>query len=189
MKKILVLAILIASPLSISAQNQHLQFKNIPIDGNINEFVEQLKNEGFVLNKLEDTSAILEGNFANEACEIFVTASPKTKTVWKVTAYLPKTKTWSSIKSEYKTFKANCTVKYGTPRSFEYFKDPYYEGDGYEMQAVRLEKCTYNSYWTIPEGYIKVAISKFEQVSLSYEDKQNSEKDDGERSESIMNDI
>jgi hypothetical protein len=189
MKKTLLSFALTLVTLLTFAQNQHLKFKDIPIDGPLAEFVGKLRQQGFVLNEMDGDSAVLEGEFVNETCEIYVAASPISNTVWSVGVYLPKMTSWSSIKSKYHSFKANFTAKYGTPRSYEYFSDPYYEGDGYEMQAVRLEECTYVSFWTIPEGHLKVEISKFEQLYFDYEDRINSEKDDMERNQSIMNDI
>ena len=45
------------------------------------------------------------------------------------------------------------TKKYGEPKDhFEFFSSPYYEGDGYELQALRKEKCNYISFWTLDKG-------------------------------------
>lgn len=50
-----------------------------------------------------------------------------------------------------------------------------YEGDGYELQAVRKEKCTYSTFYDTPRGYIAVQISNFECLLVGYEDKINIE--------------
>jgi hypothetical protein len=174
----------------LSAQDTHLTFKDIPINGELSSFVEKLKKEGFLLEKIDGNIAILKGKFVNRDCEIYVFATPKTLIARNVTVYLPKETTWSSIKSDYHSFKASFWAKYGAPaNSYEFFSKPYYEGDGYEMQALRLEKCTYASFWDVPEGTIVVKISEFEQISFVYEDKTNTEKGNAEKLENVMNDI
>lgn len=39
------------------------------------------------------------------------------------------------------------TLKYGKAESYRHFKTPYEDGDGYEMQAVKLGKADIASYW------------------------------------------
>lgn len=188
MKKIILF--LFAVLLSLSANAQHLKFKDIFIDGEISLFVEKLQGEGFTLEKLNGNIAILKGIFVNKNCEIYVRATPKTNIVYSVTVYLPEETTWSSIKSSYQSFKTSFWAKYGTPtESYEFFSKPYYEGDGYEMQAIRLEKCRYASYWDTSEGIILIQISKFEQISFDYEDKINSEIASNEKLENVLDDI
>ena len=66
------------------------------------------------------------------------------------------------------------TEKYGEPdKGYEFFSDPYSLGDGYELQAVRLEKCFYLQVWNANEKFpnqtLAVRMNKGLYVSLVYE--------------------
>lgn len=50
--------------------------------------------------------------------------------------------------STYRSMKDVLSKKYGSPdNEYEFFKKPYYAGDGYEEQALRLGKATFASVW------------------------------------------
>lgn len=165
--KILITLILTFFSLSISAQ----QFDGVPISGSLTNAIAKFKAKGYILSKIEGDAAIMKGKIATYPIELIVLCTPKTKQVYKVVAFLEKDISWKSLKANYFRFKDIFTDKYGQEESeYEYFTDPYYEGDGYELQAVRLEKCTYSTYWFDKMGMnIAVEISKYEQVRLAYE--------------------
>lgn len=194
MKKIvIVLIVIIFSPIGIdlfSQNNRHLTFKNIPITGKLPDFVNLMEKEGFNLLNTKNNTAVMEGRFVNQTCEIYVIATPKSNIVWKVVVYLPENNNWISIKTNYNDFKDQFRKKYGSSfKHYEFFIKPYYEGDGYEMQAIRNEKCRYLSIWDLPEGSIAVEISKYEQIKFTYEDKINGDKLTKEKSAQIQDDI
>ncbi|NDV47517.1 hypothetical protein D0T49_10710 [Paludibacter sp. 221] len=165
----------------------HMTFKNIPINGSVSEFCKKLTDNGFVLDKKEKGYASLTGKFVNQECEILVLGSAKSDLTWKVVAYLPEKTSWGNLKSQYFDLKAQFTAKYGEGKAYEFFSDPYYEGDGYEIQALKKEKCTYVTFWKVDNGNISLEISKYSQVAISYEDKENYAIRENER-ESIIND-
>lgn len=168
---------------------EHLTFKNVPLNGDINNFAKELVKQGFTIKETKGNVIIMSGSYVNRECEVLVLATKKTNIVWKVAIYLPEETIWSSIKYDYLKLKEQFITKYGTGKSYEYFSNPYYEGDGYEMQAVKLEKCNYITFWEKPEGSISLKISKYEQIAVSYEDTINSALDDKEKAETISNDI
>lgn len=190
MKKSIFILIIALFSLNASAQSKHLTFKDIPIDGKISNFVEKMKNVGFSLVEIKGNFATMNGQFAEKNCEIIIVSSPETNTVWKVSAYFPKETTWSSMKSTYQSYKEQYQQKYGNPTdSFEFFSDPYFEGDGYELQAISNEKCSYFTYWESDLGIISLKISKFKQVCAQYEDKINVDLKNKENSVKIKKDI
>lgn len=82
MKKLLLLFTLVFSINIIGAQNTHLTFKSIPIDGNVNDFAAGLSKKGFTqIRDLEDNSILLEGRFADFDAVIGLKATPKSKTI------------------------------------------------------------------------------------------------------------
>ena len=66
----------------------------------------------------------------------------------------------------YRSMKGILTDKYGKPEEdFNFFKKPYYEGDGYEEQAIRLGKATFASFWP----GIMLEINEMLTVQVIYE--------------------
>lgn len=174
---------------SVVFSQEHIKFKGIPLNGNVNSFAQELVKIGFKIVESKGNIITMKGEFINKECEILVVGSKKTNLVWKVIAYLPKEISWSSIKSDYFEVKKQFQQKYGDGESYEFFSKPYYEGDGYEMQALGVDKCTYATYFTTELGTIAVDISKYEQISIGYEDKVNLEIKKAEAESIINNDI
>lgn len=145
MKKIVLLVIAAYVSMTLSAQ-EHMSFMGISFENNITEFSKQLKNKGFTFSeKIESGAAnitVFEGTFAGKYSEVSVASSVKTGTVFKVLVYWGyKYDDWSDIKNAFLGIKESFTTKYGNPNGdYHFFKDPYYEGDGYEMQAIRNNK-------------------------------------------------
>lgn len=191
MKKLLLLFAFVFSINIIGAQNAHLTFKDIPIDGNVKDFADKLSKKGFTqIEGLEDDIIRMEGKFADFNAEVWLVATPKTKTIWKVVVTTKKYTSWSSIKADFEEYKEIYTKKYGKPANdYHFFSRPYYEGDGYEMQALKLEKCTYATVFKIPEGGIMIKMTKWGDISFSYEDNVNVKIKNSESEQSMLNDI
>ena len=176
MKKYLAILIVLCASISTIAQTgtfsseQHIKFKETPITGHITDMVKKLQDLGYTLEEQENYVAIMSGNFANENCEIVLYASPKTKTMHSVIVNFSEQTSWYSLKAKYRKLKEQLTSKYNhTPKSTEYFADPYYEGDGYEMQALENEKCFYFSTFNFYNGKIGIYIVG-NKVQLLYQD-------------------
>lgn len=149
-------------------------FDGVSISGDLPTAVARYKVKGYTLTKYIDNGAILKGKIMSTEIELFILVTPKTKRVFKVVAYLNEDISWTSLKSTYMRFLGILTDKYGNPDgSYESFTTPYYEGDGYELSAVGLEKVNYSAYWlNKSEMNIGVEISTFKQVKITYENKE-----------------
>lgn len=168
----------------------HLEFKGIPLTGKLDNFVKKLQEQGFSVENREGASVIMSGQFTGKEAEVYVFSTKKTHTVWKVVVFLPKQTSWYTIKSEYQYYVDMFKVKYGDPlHTYAFFSSPYYEGDGYEMQAVRLDKCNYFSSFHPQNGVIYIEISKYQQVKIAYEDAANTVIMDSEKAEAVIDDI
>jgi hypothetical protein len=191
MKKNIVIITLLFISIAVFGQNvNHIKFRDIAVDGELSQFVSKLKNIGYSLESTtKDNASILKGTFLGKKGDLFVISSPKTKTVWKVAFYFREDDSWKSLKYDYESLKEQLTKKYGEPESFEFFSNPYYEGDGYETQALKKDKCTFVSYYITKIGSIKLEISSFCQILISYEDKINSENSAKEEDEKIQDEI
>ncbi|MBQ8222120.1 MAG: hypothetical protein IJZ87_02045 [Bacteroidales bacterium] len=171
MKK-LVLILFVLFSIGVNAQTEsHLEFKGIPITGSIDSMIDKLKVQGYELIEIEEDAAILEGKFANESCKLYVWRTPKTKIVYQILVKFDSKDSWWTLKSDYKKLKEQIRTKYNIkPDVTEGFLDPYYEGDGYELQAIRLGQSLHSSNFQLSEGKIMLLIMNSPCVRLYYVD-------------------
>lgn len=174
MKKVLfVLCIWLYAMLCIGQGVSHLEFKGIPIDGNLQEFVSKMKSEGFYSKMYNNWGAIMQGDFAGENSHVFIYSTTEEKIVWKVSVYFDSWDNWLSLESQYYEIKDMYTKKYGKPKKhYESFSNGRVPID--KMRAVNSDTCDYASYYFFPDGVIVVSISPFGCVKVSYEDEYNS---------------
>lgn len=190
MKKILALMFSCMLTLTASAQ-EHLTFKGIPIDGKLTEFVNKLKAQGFIEIKVNNDSAIMKGDFSGKNCEIIMYASKKSNIVYQVGAILEKDDSWGVLKSTYDEYKSLLNSKYEEGQTIEFFKSPYEEGDGYEMTALRNNKCIYCTRYELQNGIITLLIAEVSNgsVALFYADKINEALAEREKSSQQISDL
>ena len=192
-KRILFATLLcMATCLTANAQDEtnHLEFKGIPIDGNMSSFLSKMNEKGFKTVTIQEEGTILSGQFAGENVDIIVYASPKSKTVYMVTVVFPEKTSWYSLKSNFKNLENSLQGKYGHPTiQRKEFDNPYYEGDGYEMSAVRMDKCSWFSRFSVERGSIDIMITKGKRVALYYSDQLNETKKENEEKSSVYEDL
>lgn len=161
-----------------------MTFMGIPMRGNISSFAQQLVNQkGFrIVNRsAENHSISMRGTYTGKECEVYVFGSQLTDQVWSINVYLPEVSTWNAIKREYLNYKSQFDSKYTLTSSYDFFADPYDEGDGDEIAGIKADKCHYAAFYDAPGGSIMLKISKYMQVEVSYEDATN--RDIAEREE------
>lgn len=184
MKRILILSALTLILFGAGAQNQHLSFKGVPIDGTLKAYTDAMIKAGFHYEGTYDGVAALSGDFAgHKGCTIGVYTLKNLDVVSFITVLFPDQETWTSLKSEYETLKSMLTEKYGEPEeSKERFTT--YVGDynnGLVMHALKEEEYEWYTYFSTELGTIKLTISEGEKYStgrvvLVYMDKANGEK-------------
>ena len=186
MKKIIAtlsfLMILMSS--SFAQSSEHLKFKGVPIDGTLNEYVNKMKQAGFVLEETEDGVALLSGEFAGYSdCIVGVKTLQKLNLVHEIVVLFPSQDKWAGLNYDYERLKTMLTKKYGEPdECMEKFNSPSYriEDDNDKMREVRMNNCKYYSTYNTDNGSISLTISNdgYEfgcRVKLFYIDKTNSE--------------
>lgn len=191
MKKVLfTILFTICSLFVVCAQTEHLTFKGIQITGSEADITRQLKAIGFTESPL---NSVLRGEFSNELCDIYILSTQTSKTVYSISAAFPECNYWTVLRNSYFNFKNNLTEKYGEPyRHIEKFEDPYYNGDGYEISAIRNHKCKYISIWQTNKGNIILRISYIDsktRIIIAYIDKVGKEINDFEEHQTIQNDL
>ncbi|MBR5249106.1 MAG: hypothetical protein IKV28_00770 [Bacteroidales bacterium] len=188
-KKILLTLCAVLLTASLQAQ-EHMTFKGVSMERNVKSFVSQLKSKGLSIEYQQEEGTILTGEFAGRSeCTIVVIPTKGNKKVWKVVALFPQKTSWYSLEQEYYTLKESYSEKYGNPESFEFFIEPYEEGDGNEMAAIAEDKCKYASFYTTPEGTIVLEICADQCVQVTYEDAINKAIHAKEKEASVSEDI
>lgn len=165
--KNLILAVVLMICTTSFAQS----FDGVQLSGDIPTAVSKFKGKGYSLMRYFENGVELKGRVANRDIQLFLFTTPKSKKIFKATVYLDEDYTWTSLKNTYYNMVSTLTNKYGEADESEAkFITPYYSGDGYEMQAVGLEKIDYHAYWFKRNNLtVGVEISKYKQVKLTYE--------------------
>lgn len=193
MKKLIVSFLMMFAFVSVRlGAQEHMMFMKTPIDGTITEFASKMKAKGFVQIVESENFITMEGEFMGKECHIHIVGTKKAKIVYMVSVIFDRKYTsWYSLKSDYNDIRDSYIGKYGMPaKDYHFFDSPYYEGDGYEMQAVRLEKCNYLCFWNdMEEGDIMISIMKDSRISISYQDRLNEKERDIEKKAQINEDI
>lgn len=164
---------LTATKHATSTHGEHFTFKGIPIMGATKDFASKLRDKGYTMADSSDDNIIfLSGAFAGyDDVTIAVVGTPKSNTVYKVVVFFGKKDSFSSLETQYNSLLKSYTDKYGKPEeSYSFFSSPYYKGDGFELQALKKEKCNYISFFSVDNGHLIIEISKTQQVSVTYED-------------------
>ena len=172
-------------------QSTVIEFKGIPITGAVDDFAVKLQAMGYNPVQVIDNTVIMTGRFVNEECSIYLFSTAKTKQIWKVAVIIENTYTsWSLIKNDFNKYKELYSKKYGHPDyDYHFFSSPYYEGDGYEMSALKSGKCHYFIGFDLPGGAVSIKMLSSCKIALQYENTVNSALDTAESESEILNEI
>lgn len=183
MKNLLITLALVLSTMRLVAQtadNQHLMFKGVPIDGTLSEYVEKMKLNGFTLLGSENNGALFNGEFANyQNCKIGVGTSNKKDLVSTVFVMFPEREEWNDLYGDYSRLKQLLSEKYGIPNeSKEKWENGYKPMLSLRMSAVKRGECNFTTTFVTPNGKIQLRIERDGYrcfVFLGYFDKINGE--------------
>jgi hypothetical protein len=129
----------------------------------LTEAIKHLESKGFTpsIDKTGDIS--FRGNLLGHRMDGFALLAGKRVAKVIVNIQTPDNK----ARETYVLLKETLTKKYGQPEiSYEYFNKPYYEGDGYEEQAIKLGKGRFVTFWI---NTPVLEISEKLTVTISYE--------------------
>lgn len=168
MKKIitaLMLLMLSVPMLRSQSSEEHLKFKGIPITGSKENFVKELKKQGFKSSDIDNI--VFEGVFAQRDCYIVIHTTPITKQVHHIIVAFDDFDNWNEFKNKFDELEKQLYLKYKVkPQSVKEFSYPYEEGDGYEMSAIRNDKIEYSSFFKLENGYILLKICNYEGIPM-----------------------
>lgn len=115
---ILTLVIIFSAIFCIKAQNAHLRFNGVPINGNIFEFESNLDKKDFtqIFVSHDSSSIVLKGTYWNTSnCEIFIIGSELSNLTYAVSVNMPETNQLGETLTKYKSIEDSLTILYGTP--------------------------------------------------------------------------
>jgi len=96
-----------------SSQKEHLKFEKIPINGNLDEFANELIKSGYIESQSTEENQIkLNGIFLDKNCEIYVYGTSKSRTAYKVSVNFPG-EVKDSIEYSFVKIQMFYTSKYG----------------------------------------------------------------------------
>lgn len=150
-------------------------FSGIPLSGSVDVFKQRLTEKGFTyFNKFEN-GYTFKGRIGVDEVEVYVFHTTQGRLVTKVKVYFAKQYSFGDLVSDYEKKLKVLTTKFGEPQhNLDYFKSPYYYGDGYELQAVKTENYVRLATWDNNTNFPKlIQITEFLQVMVIYENLEN----------------
>lgn len=173
MKKILCTLLLITFTISGYSQ-EHFEFMGIPIDGSVDAFAKRLKDKGFKESSSKD-KYFLEGKFATEDVYVQIVKTPKTQTVCAVLIhYYQVQNNWNLIKLKFDNLVRQFSIKHNNPEDLtKSFQEPFKEGDGNEINALKADKVKFLAEWSMENGGISITLISTGTPMVSYTDKAN----------------
>ncbi|KHJ38079.1 hypothetical protein PBAC_17850 [Pedobacter glucosidilyticus] len=166
------------------AQEKHLTFKDVPINGTMAEYISKMEENDFNHLATNLRIATLRGDFAGyKNCMLEISTLWQKDIVHKIDVIFPFKETWLALYGDYSALKVMLTEKYGKPTEFvEKFEGPHaINDDRAKMSLVKIGNCKYYAIWRSDQGDIKLSIEHRNHqnyqcfVQLTYLDKVNSQ--------------
>jgi hypothetical protein len=106
------------------SSKEHMEFKSVAINGNVNEFAKELVKLGFTEPQLTGENQIkLTGEILEKSCDIYVYSTKKSQTTYKVRVNLPG-EVHDSLEKSFEKIQKLYTAKYGRGISkYQQFKN------------------------------------------------------------------
>lgn len=173
---ILTLSVTMYSTNSLNAQ----KFAGVELNQSYQIVINSFIAKGWVQSNKTAQYTTLKGKIANESILLTIYPTITSKKCRKIMALYTSPDTWEEALSLYEDKCNIVSNKYGLPVYVnEKFYEPYYEGDGYEIQALNNDKCEYIKIWgemvDYPNLTIGVEIGSQGMIMVSYEVKSNIE--------------
>lgn len=143
---VLLSALLLCSVTESFAQNEHLKFAGIPIDGTISQFHQKLIAKGYTIDKdaiSRDNVRRYKGTFAGEQCSVVIYFDEHTKIVYRAKVLISELSE-EIAEQKYSSLKSRLIKKYDESSSLH---TPG-ERDGLETFSINPMREKYNEYLT-----------------------------------------
>lgn len=182
MKKALATLICLIMIGGIMAQEKHLSFKGVPIDGTLKQYTAAMVKAGFKSEGTQDGLSLLSGDFAGfKGCIVGVSTISNCDVVNRIAVLFPEKDTWSALMGDYEHLKDLLTEKYGEPEMVRERFTKYHGNDNdLKMYAVNDDEIEWFTVFSTDLGDIELTLvggtfGHQARVRLSYYDRANSE--------------
>lgn len=183
MKKVLVTLVCLLMMGGVMAQEEHLSFKGVPIDGTLKQYTDAMVKKGFKYEgKTDDGMAFLSGDFAGfKGCMVGVSTLTSCDVVNRIGVLFPEKDTWATLVYDYENLKSMLTTKYGEPAmNREEFMSYTGDSNSLRMHALNDDELVWFTAWSTELGDIELSLvggnfSNEGRVRLMYYDRANTE--------------
>lgn len=162
------------------AQEEHLSFKGVPINGTLKQYTAAMVKAGFKSEGTQDGLSLLSGDFAGfKGCIVGVSTLTNCDVVNRIAVLFPEKDTWSALMGDYEHLKDLLTEKYGEPDQVsERFTRNVYS-DNARIYAVNEGEIEWYAVFSTDLGDIELTLvggsySAKARVRLTYWDAKNS---------------
>lgn len=173
----------------VQESKTHIKFMGIELNNAVDLAMLDLQKKGFELLDIRKEGYALSGKFMNRNSTIMLHATPKLNNIYKVSIFFDEEKSWYGLKSEYLNIVKSYRTKYKCIDSGRTFLEPYYEGDGFELQGVAKDKCCYFDKYQTEGGIIYIEISDLKCIKIQYKDSFNSKLNEKETISEYLDEI
>lgn len=158
----------------VQESKTHIKFMGIELNNAVDLAMLDLQKKGFELLDIRKEGYAMSGKFMNQNAIITLHATPESNNIYMVNIFFDEEESWFDLKYEFLNIVKSYRVKYKCISSSRSFFEPYYEGDGFELQGVEKDKCCYFDKYETEGGIIYIEISDLKRVSIKYKDSFNS---------------
>ena len=168
MKKFLLAPLLFLIPFLSHSQ---VEFYGMRVGESLEITKKNFIAKGFVQKSSQGNVITWEGTFGGKTGKIYTVSTPKSKLVWKFLVVAETHTDWYDTKLALNKYIEIFTKKYGAHSDqYFYFRKPYYEGDGYEHNAISLGYAEISSIYTFQDGnVVSLEITKELSVKITYQ--------------------
>jgi hypothetical protein len=158
MKIHIIVTLLLLILLSGCWSKKHLTFDEIPIDGRLDNFANELVRSGFTgIERVKENQVQLEGRFLEKPCVIDIYATRKFQTVYKVVVSLPE-EIQDSVNIHFEKLQNIYTIQYGNARNvYKQFQNSSRFLFNERKLTKRLSIGDFSKYYT-NSGYITLEL-------------------------------
>ncbi|HKK42119.1 MAG TPA: hypothetical protein VJ963_06905, partial [Bacteroidales bacterium] len=150
----------------------HISFENIPVDGKLDAFTNELLSLGFIKQKsYEENLSRVSGTYCGKNCVISVFATPETKSAYKVVVNFQK-EPHDSVKVTYQDLNKRCASIYGKGASIyqQFHNSPRFLFN--EPKLIREPRPGDYTRYLTRSGTIILEV-RLDYLSVTYIDKSN----------------
>ncbi len=144
-----------------------LNFAGVSWDATPDAIVKQLKESGFTQVRKSKHDVAFRGKFLNH--DALGTATLAEKKLTKIVVMLAVTD--PSPRTAYDEIRQELVEQYGEPaKTVAAFREPFHEGDGYEVEAIRAGGALFATQWRGEDGHsVTLSITPALAVAVTYE--------------------